>query len=75
MDVIGHDLKFDDLTFQFISNLVYDFLQPNIYPVLQVPCGDTSGKKQHGTCRSKQYDDCFYRFVASSYRIVQLFTI
>ena len=30
MDMIGHDLKFKDLTFQFISNLLNDFLQPNI---------------------------------------------
>ena len=33
VNVIGHDLKFDDLTFQFISDLLNDFLQPNIYAV------------------------------------------
>jgi hypothetical protein len=30
MDMIGQDLKFKDLTFQFISDLLNDFLQPNI---------------------------------------------
>jgi hypothetical protein len=33
MNVIGHDLKFDDLTFQIISDLLNDFLQPNIYAI------------------------------------------
>jgi hypothetical protein len=28
--MIGHDLKFKDLTFQFIRDLLNDFLQPNI---------------------------------------------
>jgi hypothetical protein len=35
MDVIGHDFKFNDLTFQFISHLLNDFLQPNLYAVYQ----------------------------------------
>ena len=33
MNVIGHDFKFDDFTFQFISDLLNDFLQPSIYAV------------------------------------------
>jgi hypothetical protein len=33
MNVIGHDLKLNDFTFQFISDLLNDFFQPNIYAV------------------------------------------
>jgi hypothetical protein len=33
MDVIGHDLKFNDRTFQFVSDLLNDLLQPKIYAV------------------------------------------
>jgi hypothetical protein len=33
VDVIGHDLHFNDLTFQIISDLLNDFLQPNIHAV------------------------------------------
>jgi hypothetical protein len=33
MNVIGHDLKFDYFAFQFISDLLNDFLQPNIYTI------------------------------------------
>jgi hypothetical protein len=33
MDVIGHDLKLNDFTFQIISDLLNDFFQPGIYAV------------------------------------------
>ena len=33
MNMIGHHFKFDDFTFQFISDLLNDFIQPNIYAV------------------------------------------
>ena len=33
VDVIGHYFKFDDFTFQIISDLLNDFLQSNLYAV------------------------------------------